>query len=241
MALARLGLTIGAGYGLVWAFSSPAPYWAQEPLTHPPSIDLSGIELPDLRIGLPEMGRSPSARAALSEDPLETAVSELAASDRVAPPFDGLVLPDAALVLARSAQPMRLEPARSEDGGWVIGYGRLLAERPLRAISPEEAEGMLREDLDRAADAVRRVVFIPLNDNEFGALAEFARSVGLENFENTLVVAMLNAGEREAAADAILLWTRTRVDGVLVESGDLVAQRRRTRALFLADTPGSGA
>jgi lysozyme len=142
-------------------------------------------------------------------------------------------LPEAALALARAAQPLRLDAAESDVGGWVIGYGREVPVRPARAISAAEANAMLREDLERAAAVVRQTIVVPLNENELGALTEFARSIGPENLERTLVVGLLNSGDREAAADAILVWTKTRVGGALVDSDALAAQRDRTRVLFL--------
>ena len=224
MAIGRVLLSAAAGYGAVWAYSDPDPEWATARATTLAAEEPSG-----------------SARAALSEDEVETSVAGLPAIARAAPPFEGLSLPAAAIELARQAEPLRLEPVQEASGAWVIGYGRRVAERPLREISRADAEAMLREDLAAAEIAVRSVVQIPLSDNEYGALVEFTRSIGVDNFANTLVITLINAGDREAAADAFLLWTMERVDGALVESPDLVAQRRRTRALFLtgADTAGS--
>jgi lysozyme len=98
---------------------------------------------------------------------------------------------------------------------------------------------MLREDVARAEQAVRDAVMISLNANELAALTEFARSIGPENFQHTLVSALLNAGDRSAAADAFLIWTKVRVEGALVDSPELVEQRRRARELFLS-TRASG-
>jgi len=163
------------------------------------------------------------------------------ASGRLAPPFDGMQLSTIAIELVREAETLRLEPARHAGGGWVIGYGHTLAERPMRAITRPDAEALLREDLARAEASVRRSVTVPLNDNEYGALVEFAHSIGPDGFAYTLVAGFLNADNREAAADAFLLWSTVQVDGALVDSPDLIARRRRTKALFLSgsDTASS--
>lgn len=212
--IVRYALAAAAGYAAVWALSDPDYDW----------------------VAAAEAARAEreAARAVKEEDALEEFVGLLPASDRIAPPFDGIVLPTAAIELVREAEPLTLEPVRHVSGGWVIGYGHVSPERPLRALTREEAEGLLREDLAVAEGAVRRSIQAPLNDNEYAALVEFALSIGPENFEFTLVAALVNAEDREAAADAFLLWNKVRIDGALVPDADLAARRRRTKALFLS-------
>jgi GH24 family phage-related lysozyme (muramidase) len=243
-ALIRLALMTAVGGGLVLAFSDVTPDWAQTPLARPARFDLTSrlarFDIPDPATYLAALRADAGGRAAPPGE-LVAAVPAEPLDNRTPPPFAGLAVPEAAVELARAAQPLMLDPVQAANGAWVIGYGRQLPEPPARPITPEEADQMLREDLERAAAVVRRSVTIPLNENELGALAEFARSIGVENFERTLVLTLLKAGDRAAAADAFLLWTQTRVDGALVESAALAAQRERTRALFLTSVGGSGA
>ena len=237
LALTKLCFTAGLGYALDWAYADPSPEWAE---IAPAVWSAGGI--PDLASLFSSLHLGSEAQAALPQTSLEAMAEDGAADGRAAPPYERLGMTAAALALTQAAEPLRLEAERDEEGLWVIGYGRRLAERPSSAVTPELAEQMLREDIAAAQQAVRGSIQIPLNANEFGALVEFARSIGPENFPNTLVPTLLNAGDREAAADAFQIWSTVRVDGGLVESADLATQRQRTRDLFLtpvADAPGA--
>jgi lysozyme len=236
LAIARLGLAAGLGYGVVWAFSDPEPEWAEGA-----RVASLGLRGDDLRVPNPFSGLrlDSSAQAAAPSEPRPTPGAPAAA--RIAPPFESLADPELTLALAHEAEVLRLEAEQDGEGRWVLGYGRRVSERPPGRITAEEAEAMLAQDVARAEDAVRDAVRIPLHANEYVALVEFARSIGAENFAHTLVAALLNAGDREAAADAIMIWTKVRIDGALVDSPELVAQRERARELFLTDPRLGGA
>ncbi len=235
LAFVQLCLTLGIGYGLVWAFSDPAPSWAEDA----PAEWKAGA--PDVAAILASLHLGSEAQAALPPSAVEALAQEAITGGRIAPPFEGLGMTQAALTLTQAAEPLRLEAERNDEGVWVIGYGRRIAEQPTNAISADFAEQMLGEDIALAEEAVRSNVHLPLNANEFGALVEFARSIGPDNFASTLVPILLNAGDREAAADAFLIWSTVRVDGALVNSEDLIAQRTRTRDLFLTPMPATTA
>ncbi len=225
LALAQLLIAAGLGFAVVWAFSDSDPAWARRPLVGEPAIDLTAF-LPERLEGItiPE----PTAHAAVVED-LEGAEPTI----RVAPPFNGLSAAPA-LALAMEVEPLRLRAEQDEEGAWVIGYGRRLAAEAGGEITRDEAEAMLREDVSRAEDAVRWSVHISLGQNEYAALVEFARTIGPETFADTLVAILLNAEDRAAAADAMMIWSRVRVDGALVDSPTRSARLERIRALFQA-------
>jgi lysozyme len=237
LAIARLGLAASLGYGVVWAFSDPEPDWASGERVAAPQLRSDDGGVPNLLAGVRLGGAAQAASPEYVGLPSEARPAE----PRVAPPFTSFTRPDAALALAREAEPLRLEAEQDGEGHWVLGYGRRTPEQPAGSVTAAQAEAMLTEDLARAEEAVRDAVRIPLNANEYAALVEFARSIGAENFAHTLVAALLNAGDREAAADAFMIWTKVRVDGALVDSAELVAQRERARDLFLSTGSVSGA
>lgn len=237
LAIARLGLAAGLGYGVVWAFSDPEPDWAVRARAAAPNLRADDGRAPNLLAGMQLGGSALAATPELAAPSTDAQPAPV----RVVPPFEGFTRPDAALALAREGEPLRLEAEQDGEGFWVVGYGRRLLDPPAGPITAVEAEAMLLEDLARAEQVVREAVQIPLNANEYAALVEFARSIGAENFAHTLVAALLNAGDREAAADALMIWTKVRVDGALVDSPELVAQRQRARELFLSRSLVSGA
>jgi lysozyme len=228
-ALMQLLLAAGLGFAVVWAFSDAEPDWAQRPLAEPPMIDLTGV-LPQTLDGfsLPE----PTALAAVDEIPPTNG-----AIRRIAPPFNGL--PSAPVfALALEAEPLRLAAEQNEEGVWIVGYGRRLADGAGRTVTREEAAAMLREDVARAEDAVQAGVRISLSPEEYAALVEFARVIGPETFGDTLVATLLNAEDREAAANAMMIWSRVHIDGALVDSPARAAQLERVRTLFLSTQAG---
>jgi lysozyme len=73
-------------------------------------------------------------------------------------------------------------------------------------------------------------VTVPLSQNEFDALVSLVSDIGAGAFSRSTVLRQLNAGARQAAADAFLLFV---VGGAGPEN-----RRRRERELFLTrDTP----
>lgn len=225
LAFLQLMLSTTLGVAVVWAFSNAQPDWMKVPLIEPARFDLSGLDFP-AALGRPASAVEPASVAAPAEDAPGSLI-------RVAPPFAGLELSNALKAIAREAEPLRLSAERDAEGRWVVGYGRRLAEQPLRPISADLAEAMLVEDLTAAGQSVRAAVEVSLSEEEYGALVEFARTVGPEEFDETLVAVLLNAGDRQAAADAMMIWSRIRVDGALVDSPERAAHLARLRDLFL--------
>lgn len=117
---------------------------------------------------------------------------------------------------------------------WTIGYGHTSAAGPPKVskgmkITASEADAILSRDLSSFEKAVNGAVKVPLNQNEFDALASFAFNVGGGNFKKSSVLRKLNAGDRKGAADALLLWNKA--DGKVMKG--LTKRRQEERALFL--------
>lgn len=120
------------------------------------------------------------------------------------------------------------------DGRWVIGYGHTKAARANLRVSQEEAAAILREyDLPPVEKALLELLLVPVNQNEFDALASFAFNIGIDQFEESDVLAHLNSGERLEAAASMESWRRARVGtrDMIVEP--LVRRRADEKALFL--------
>ena len=90
------------------------------------------------------------------------------------------------------------------DGRWVIGYGHTKAARANLRVSQEEAAAILREyDLPPVEKALLELLLVPVNQNEFDALVSFAFNIGIDQFEESDVLAHLNSGERLDKASSI--------------------------------------
>jgi len=78
---------------------------------------------------------------------------------------------------------------------WTIGYGHTGNVRPNTAISEEQAEDLLREDLVKFEAAVEELLPILLAQSEFDALVSFAFNVGAHALQTSTLRKRLLAGE----------------------------------------------
>ncbi|NBB64566.1 glycoside hydrolase family protein [Pseudomonas sp. ODNR1LW] len=132
------------------------------------------------------------------------------------------------VILIKSFEGFRPRAIQRPDGRWTIGYGHTRSAREGLTVSEADAELLLQYDLIPVAKAMNAVQ-APLNQHQFDALASFAFSIGVDRFETSNVLARLNAGAPQDAAEALATW---------VDDLDVVtpARRRATeRALFFAD------
>ena len=139
----------------------------------------------------------------------------------------------AGVLLIKDSEKLRLKSYRLH-GLWYVGYGHLL-EKPGPAITEAEAERLLRKDLAMCEEAIRQTVHVPVNANEFSAMASLCYTIGVPAFGETSVVKRLNAGDRHGAGDAFLLFVKADTgDGTMQTLSMLQERRKKERALFLA-------
>ena len=120
-------------------------------------------------------------------------------------------------------------------GVWTIGYGTTAAAGvgivPVdgMTISKAKAEGYLHAAMSKFANSISMDIVEPINENEFGAFVSLAYNIGSGAFKKSSALRHFNAGDKAAAADAMLLWNKA---GGKVLAG-LVRRRAAERALFL--------
>ena len=148
------------------------------------------------------------------------------------------VIPMAAVSLIAEAEGLRLTAYRCPAGVWTIGYGETDGVQPGDTCTREQAERWLCEDLADRAKAVQAICSLPPSRNELGALVSLAYNIGIEALRKSTALRLHNAGQHEAAARAICLWDKARVNGVLTTLPGLTARRAREQALYL--TPDDG-
>ena len=99
-------------------------------------------------------------------------------------------------------------------GVWTIGYGSTGKHvKPGMKISPEEAEDLLRRDLDRFEKRVDTLVKVPLSDNQFAALVSFDFNTGA--LHKSTLLKKLNAGDYKAVPSELMKWVKAKVNGKL--------------------------
>lgn len=119
--------------------------------------------------------------------------------------------------------------AYPDAGGYSIGYGRFLGTKPVPSqVTRLQAERWLSEDAQKAADAIVRLVRVPLNQNQFDALVSFVYNLGEGALSRSTLLKKLNAGDYAGAAGEFRRWVYS---GGTILAG-LVSRRAAERDLF---------
>lgn len=117
---------------------------------------------------------------------------------------------------------------------WTIGYGHTGNVQKGDVISKDNAEFLLKNDLQRFECAIN-VEVLPkcsLTQNEFDALVSFVFNVGIGNFYSSTLLKLLKAGKKKEAAAQFDRWIyqkKTVLPG-------LVKRRQAEKELFLRPT-----
>lgn len=225
--LLLLGAAIGDRYGLPgWArgltdrgFSSIEGWFGRldEPIPAAPENEAIA---PPTEDDVAEPGDAPPATAP------EPAPNDLGNAANA-----GLRINDAGLTIIKESEGLRLE-AYNAGGQWLIGYGHSRTAEAGMTITESEAEQLLREDVQVSEDIVKKMVLVPVNENQFSALVSFAYNLGAGAFSRSTVLDALNAGDYTQAADNFR--NHNTGGGEVIEH--LVERREKERSLFLAPT-----
>ena len=142
--------------------------------------------------------------------------------------------------LVKEFEGFRAKAYKCPAGVWTIGYGTTAAAdvgiTPSvgMTISKSDAEKYLHAALAKFADQIAPSITTPINENEFGAFVSLAYNVGSGAFKKSSALRSFNAGDKEGAAKAILLWNKA---GGKVLNG-LTRRREAERKLFLTPVDG---
>jgi lysozyme len=115
---------------------------------------------------------------------------------------------DDGVALVKEFEGLHLTPYMCPAKVWSIGYGHTSGVRMGMNITPEEADALLQQDLKSAAFVVTRLVKVPLNENQYAALASFVFNVGEGNFEQSTLLKLLNRGWYEQVPAQLMRWNR---------------------------------
>lgn len=117
-----------------------------------------------------------------------------------------------------------------DRGKWAIGYGHRGSDvKPGQVITVQHAELLLQSDCQYAENAVRRMVNVELNENQFSALVSFVYNLGEGRFQDSTMRKYINAGDFTRASNEFLKWVSP---GTQFEAG-LKVRREKEKALFL--------
>jgi lysozyme len=136
------------------------------------------------------------------------------------------------VALIKSSEGLRLtaypDPATGGDP-WTIGYGSTRGVTKGMAITAEQAERMLQNDIARFEPQLDALVKVALKQGQWDALMSFTYNLGAENLASSTLLKLLNAGDYAAAGDQFARWNKAA--GKVM--GGLTARRAAERAMFL--------
>jgi len=135
------------------------------------------------------------------------------------------------LQLIKQFETLQLKAYRDPVGVWTIGWGHT-PSYPGQRITEEQAEALLRADIERFERAVNEVVKVPITQDQFDAIVSFAFNVGIRAMARSTLVEKLNAGDVEGAAEEFTRWVYGRKDGRMERLPGLVRRREAEARLF---------
>ena len=137
------------------------------------------------------------------------------------------------IALIKQYEGLRLTTYKDAVGIPTIGYGHV--ENPIppggtRTITAEDAEQILREDLQRFEHDVNNMLTVEVTQNQFDALVSFAFNLGPANLKSSTLLRKVNSGDFNGAAEEFPKWNHA---GGQVLAG-LTARRNAEKTLFLS-------
>lgn len=133
--------------------------------------------------------------------------------------------------LIKSFEGLELKAYKDSVGVTTIGYGSTGSHVSMgMTITKEQAEQLLKKDLERFEKGVSDIVKVPLNQNQFDALVSFSFNLGLGNLKSSTLLKKLNASDYTGASREFERWNRA-VGKVL---NGLTRRRIAERDLFLS-------
>ena len=123
--------------------------------------------------------------------------------------------------LIKSFETFQPKAYKHRNDPWSIGYGHTRTAKRGMEITEEEGQKLLRKDLSNAENEVRRLVKVPLTQNQYDALVSFEFNTGglrynknrrnrnkpREMVDSTLLK-RLNKGDYESVREEMLRWPR---------------------------------
>jgi lysozyme len=89
----------------------------------------------------------------------------------------------------------------------TIGYGHLIKQNEVfESITLAKAEELLIKDLRKAENSVKKLIYQPLNENQFSALVSFTFNLGSGSLQRSTLRQKINRGEFEDLKDEFKRW-----------------------------------
>lgn len=117
------------------------------------------------------------------------------------------------LALVKEFEGLRLKAYKCPAAVWTIGYGHTSAAgvpnvTPDMVITKENAEQILKEDMEQYENGVRKYVKVDLTQGQFDALVDFAYNAGVGALAKSTLLKKVNAGKFDEVPAEFMKWTK---------------------------------
>lgn len=141
-----------------------------------------------------------------------------------------ITIPPSAINIIKSFEGFHPHAYVCSGGKLTIGYGHVIRQgEDLTYITEDHAVDLLHVDAAWAANAVDRLVYVPLGNFGRAALISLVFNIGSGNFQGSTIRMRLNRGDYNGAAD--IFWQWRRANGIVLLG--LVRRRSAEKSLFL--------
>jgi lysozyme len=118
-------------------------------------------------------------------------------------------------------------------GYHTIGYGHVVKlqewEKFASGITTEQAEALLRQDVQTAECGVLRLIIVPLTDGQFDALVSFTFNLGAGALQRSTLRRKVNRGDHAAVPAELRKWVWAggrRLEGLIQRRGAEIVRYR---------------
>ena len=142
---------------------------------------------------------------------------------------------DVAVRLIKEFEGFRANAYLCPAGKWTIGYGQVVGKKDAAAVTKEQAEAWLREEVKKIDEFLAfELPSVRMSDTRRGALISFVYNVGRTAFKHSTLKKRLLAGDSDLEiAEAWRMWKKITIDGKKQTSKGLVKRRAMEIGAYL--------
>jgi len=102
----------------------------------------------------------------------------------------------------------KLEAYQDSGGIWTIGFGQTGDVKKGDKITQEKAELLLHMYILSLEPKLKKLIKVPINQNQYDALVIFVYNIGLNAFKCSTMLSLINKNEFIKASEQFKRWSK---------------------------------
>ena len=131
------------------------------------------------------------------------------------------------LGLIKKFEGCELEAYKCAAGVWTIGYGSTKGVKEGDSLTQEDADKLLRHEMNEYEGYIKDMVKIDLKQNEFDSLVSWVFNLGPANLKTSTMLKVINDNKLEEVPSQMKRWNKA--NGKVLEG---LIRRREAEALL---------